>query len=70
VLDREAVQRAVGDVNAAPGQQLVHLGQPQAPLLAGRRAQPPPDLLLMRMQIGFCVARAAITRRPTSGSCS
>jgi hypothetical protein len=63
VLDREAVQRAVGDVYAAPGQKLVHFGEPQPSLLAERRRQPLSDLLLVGKKIGFCVAWAAITRR-------
>ena len=60
VLDREAVQRAVGDLHPVPFQQTLDLGQPQTTLVAVIWLEPCPDLLLVLQEPSLCLARRGI----------
>jgi hypothetical protein len=60
-LRRETMQRAVRNVDPLADQQLMDLGQTQAPTVVAR-GQPRPDLLAVRRQLPLALARGAVRR--------
>ena len=67
VLDREPVQRAVGHLHVPAPQQLMHLGEPQPPLLRWTGLQPLLDLVPVPKQPCLGLSRAPLRRRPVPG---
>jgi hypothetical protein len=61
VLDREAVQRAVGDHHPVSFQQALDLGQPQTALVTVVGLEPGPDLLLVLQKLPLGLARRGIS---------
>lgn len=57
VRDREAVKRAVGDLDALASEELVDLGEPQASMAARVRGELRPDRIAMRPQPHLTLAR-------------
>jgi hypothetical protein len=64
-LDREAVQRAVGDVDPAALEQLVDLGQLERVPVLNLTAEPLPDLIPLRLELALRLARTDLGRPGT-----
>jgi len=62
VLDREAVQRAVGDHYAVPFQQTLDFCQSQTAFISVVWLEPDPDLLLVLQELLLGLARGGIPR--------